>query len=293
LFFFVAALATANAQIASLEAELHASQKAYDAAAAAKASAEKSQKTALGKAKKAEKALADANKEHAQRERAVAERLHTMSTAAESKYFRLVFYFQLLLHWCTLLTLVSSFLFCCAEIAGMSPSSLQTDNDPLMDAVNLLEENWISIQETFELVSRVLSRLFAGLWPKKIAAMPKDNLAELAKSFDTVEEPTLQLKGLSIKRGAEGAIALSLAHGTNFDWERVSSPHGHTRDKMKVFFEKAKKLAPALLKTISPSAASAMPAAPPPTAKNPVPSSASGEDLAAPSSATEHNAEVA
>jgi hypothetical protein len=39
--------------------------------------------------KKAEKALADANKEHAQREQAVAERLRTMSTAAEGKYFAL------------------------------------------------------------------------------------------------------------------------------------------------------------------------------------------------------------
>jgi hypothetical protein len=66
LFNFVAALATANARIASLEAELRALQKAYDAAATAKASAEKSQKAALGKAKKAERALADINKEHAQ-----------------------------------------------------------------------------------------------------------------------------------------------------------------------------------------------------------------------------------
>jgi hypothetical protein len=74
----VAALATANARIASLDAELRASQKAYDAAAAAKANAEKSQKSALVKAKKAEKALTDSNKEHAQREQAVAERLHTM-----------------------------------------------------------------------------------------------------------------------------------------------------------------------------------------------------------------------
>jgi hypothetical protein len=95
---FVAALATANARIASLEAELHASQKAYDAATAAKASAEKSQKTPLSKAKKAEKALADANKEHAQREHAVAERLHTMSSAAESKRCALSFYFRLLSH---------------------------------------------------------------------------------------------------------------------------------------------------------------------------------------------------
>jgi hypothetical protein len=87
----VAALATANARIASLEAELSASQKAYDISAAAKASVEKSQKSALGKAKKAEKALADANKEQAQREEAVTEHLRTMSAAAEGKCFALFF----------------------------------------------------------------------------------------------------------------------------------------------------------------------------------------------------------
>jgi chromosome segregation ATPase len=96
----VAALAIANARIASLEAELRASQKAYDAAATAKANAEKSQKAVLGKAKKAEKALADAKKEHVQQEQAVVERLHTMSAAAGSKFFRLVSYFRLLLHCC-------------------------------------------------------------------------------------------------------------------------------------------------------------------------------------------------
>jgi hypothetical protein len=93
-----------------------------------------------------------------------------------------------------------------------------------MTAVNLLEANWISIQETFELVSHVLSRLFIGLWPKKKAEVPRDNLAKLAKAFDTTEDPTLQLKGLSLRHGAEGAIALSYAHGADFDWEKVSSP---------------------------------------------------------------------
>jgi hypothetical protein len=81
----------ANAHIASLEAELSASQKAYDVATAAKANSEKSQKSALGKAKKAEKALADANKEHTQREQAVTERLRRMSAAAEGKHFALSF----------------------------------------------------------------------------------------------------------------------------------------------------------------------------------------------------------
>jgi hypothetical protein len=96
----VAALATANARIASLEAELSASQKAYDVATTAKASAETSQKSALGKAKKAEKALADANKEHSQREQAVTERLRTMSAAAEGKYLPCLL-FRLLLRCCT------------------------------------------------------------------------------------------------------------------------------------------------------------------------------------------------
>jgi hypothetical protein len=162
-----------------------------------------------------------------------------------------------------------------------------------MTAVNLLEANWISIQETFELVSHVLSRLFVGLWLKKKAEVPRDNLAKLAKAFDTNEDPTLQLKGLSLKRGAEGAIALSYAHGADFDWEKVSSPYGRTRDEMKAFFEKAKKLAPALVATISPSAASTTSTAPPPAAEDPAPPSTVGEAFVMPSFATEQNAEVA
>jgi hypothetical protein len=62
---------------------------------------------------------------------------------------------------------------------------------------------------------------------------------------------------------------------------------------MKIFFEKAKKLAPALLSTISPSAASAVPAAPSPAPKAPVPPPTASEELAAPPSSMEHNAEVA
>jgi hypothetical protein len=53
---------------------------------AAKASAEKLHKTALAKAKKAEKALADVNREHLEREQAVTERLNTMSAAAGGTY---------------------------------------------------------------------------------------------------------------------------------------------------------------------------------------------------------------
>jgi hypothetical protein len=86
-------LATANARISSLEAELNASRKAFDAATTAKVSAEKSTKSALTKAKKAEKALTDANQEHLQREQAVAERLNMMSAAAGGTFCTFLFLF--------------------------------------------------------------------------------------------------------------------------------------------------------------------------------------------------------
>jgi hypothetical protein len=162
-----------------------------------------------------------------------------------------------------------------------------------MTAVNLLEANWISIQEIVELVSRVLTRMFVGLWPKKKAEVPKDDLKKLAKAFDTTKDPILQMKGLSLKRGAEGAIALSYAHGADVDWDKVSSPHGRTRAELKAFFEKAKKLAPTLASIISSSAASATSTAPPPAAEEPAPPTTVGEEFTMPSSATEQNAEVA
>jgi hypothetical protein len=111
-----ATLASANARIASLEAELNASRKAYDVAAAAKAAVEKSQKAALGKAKNAERALADANEEHAQREQAVAERPRTMSAAAESKHFAFNFCLSNSTALVYLMTFVSFFLFLLCRI---------------------------------------------------------------------------------------------------------------------------------------------------------------------------------
>jgi hypothetical protein len=82
-----------------------------------------------------------------------------------------------------------------------------------MAAVNLLEANWISIQEIFELASCVLTRIFVGLWTKKKAEMPADDLRKLAKVFDTPKDPILLMKSHSVKRGTEWSIALTYAHG--------------------------------------------------------------------------------
>jgi hypothetical protein len=88
-------LEAANARISSLEAELEASRKAWDAATAAKTTTEKSSKSALARAKKAEKALSDANKEHIQREQAVLERLNKMSALAGGEYHVFPFFVEL------------------------------------------------------------------------------------------------------------------------------------------------------------------------------------------------------
>jgi hypothetical protein len=125
-----------------------------------------------------------------------------------------------------------------------------------MAAVNLLESNWISIQEIFELASRMLTQIFFGLWPKKKADAPTANLKKLAMTFDTPKDPILLVKSRSVKRGAEGATALSYAHGEEVNWEKVSSSRGRPLSELRGFFEKAKKYAPGIVSIITPSAAS-------------------------------------
>jgi hypothetical protein len=142
-----------------------------------------------------------------------------------------------------------------AEYTEVSVSTLQLDDDPLLAAVSLLEANWISIQEIFELVNRALTRIFVGLWPKqKVEVL---DLKNLAKAFDTPDDPIHVMKGLSLKRGAEGAIAFLYAHGAEVNWEKVSSSHGRPCSELKAFFEKAKRYAPGIVSMISPSTASA------------------------------------
>jgi hypothetical protein len=43
--------------------------------------------------------------------------------------------------------------------------------------------------------------------------MLDNDLKKLAKAFDTPNDPILLMNGRSVKRGAEGATALTYAHG--------------------------------------------------------------------------------
>jgi hypothetical protein len=161
--------------------------------------------------------------------------------------------------------------------------------------VSLLEANWISIQEIFELASRALTWIFVRLWPKQRAELPETDLKKLAKAFDTLNDPILLMKGRSMKRGAEGAIALAYAHGKEVDWEKVSSSRGRPLSELRVFFEKANKYVRGIVSIISPSLASStsMPASSTLASSAPMPPPKAAATSATPTSATEHDVEVA
>jgi hypothetical protein len=144
------------------------------------------------------------------------------------------------------------------------------------------------------LVNRVLTWIFVGLWPKQKANV--SGLKNLAKAFDTSDDPILAMKGLSLKRGTEGAIAFSYAHGEEVNWEKVSSSPGRPHVELKAFFEKAKKYAPGIVSMISPSVAFAtgttLISSTPATSGSVPPPDASAAS-ATPTSATDREAEVA
>jgi hypothetical protein len=126
--------------------------------------------------------------------------------------------------------------------------------------------------------------------------VPDADLKKLAKAFDTPEDPILLMKGRSMKRGAEGAIALAYTHGEEVNWEKVSSSRGRPLSELRVFFEKAKKYAPGIVSIISPSVASSTSATPvssTPATSGSMPPPNTGATSTAPTSATEHDVEVA
>jgi hypothetical protein len=141
----------------------------------------------------------------------------------------------------------------------------------------------------------VLTRFFVGLWPKKKDGMLATDLKKLAAVFDTVEDPVLLMKGRSVKRGAEGAIALAYSHGKEVNWQKVSSSRGRPLSKLQGFFEKAKKYAPGIVSIITPSAASStstpIPSTPASSGSMPPPNA--GATSSAPTSAADPDDEVA
>jgi hypothetical protein len=96
------------------------------------------------------------------------------------------------------------------------------------------------------------------------------------------------MKRMSVKRGVEGAIALTQSHGEEVNWEKVGASYAIPLVEMMEFFKKAKEYAPKLVSHILPPAASSTTA---PGSSAPTPSTPT-IDASAPSSALDPATEV-
>jgi hypothetical protein len=161
--------------------------------------------------------------------------------------------------------------------------------DPLLDAVDVLESNWKLAQDILQQTRHVMIRMFIGFCPKKKDEMRADNLQKLIAAFDTIEDPIRAMKRISVKRGVEGAIALAQSHGEEVNWEKVGASYGIPLVEMTEFFKKAKEYAPKLVSLILPPTASST------TAPRSLTSSSSTPvvDASVHSSATDPTTEVA
>jgi hypothetical protein len=109
---------------------------------------------------------------------------------------------------CTFLLVV---FFCDAaeQLGEIIKLRLDSAKDLLLDNVGVLESNWRNARNVLQQTRHVLPRLFAGLFPKKRKDMPVGNQRNLVEAFDTLEDPVLQLKLSSARRGVKGMTALS------------------------------------------------------------------------------------
>jgi hypothetical protein len=114
-------LAAGSARISALEAELNAAIEAWEGANAVKVAVEKVAKSAESRAKKAEKALSNADQNRVQREQTIAERLDKISVLVGSKCC--VCLFWLLVQICIadiLFSFFGLFIYGAAEKIGVS-----------------------------------------------------------------------------------------------------------------------------------------------------------------------------
>jgi hypothetical protein len=157
----------------------------------------------------------------------------------------------------------------------------------LLAAVDVLESNWKLVQNMLQLTHHVLIRMFVGFWPKKRDEMPGDNLRKLVAAFNTIEDPVRAMKHISVKRGVEGAIALTQSHGEEVNWENVGASYAVPLVEMTEFFKKAKEYVTKLVSLILPPAASSTSATRSSAPSSSIPAANASAPSSAPDPATE------
>ncbi|KAK1611789.1 hypothetical protein QYE76_035462 [Lolium multiflorum] len=111
------------------------------------------------------------------------------------------------------------------------------DNDPLLDALSVLEFHGTETREGIEQADAGLSRLFPYFFPKKTE--PKTFLA-LAKDFNPPEDLGLKMRQENMKIAVESTVALVADSQQTIDWTKVGDTQEMETTKWRALIRAAK-----------------------------------------------------
>ncbi|KAK1631296.1 hypothetical protein QYE76_005611 [Lolium multiflorum] len=111
------------------------------------------------------------------------------------------------------------------------------ENDPLLDALSLLEIHGDEARDGLAEAEAGLSRLYPYLFPKKEQPTP---FLALARCFNTAENLGLKLRQESLKVGVESTIALVVDSQQDIDWTKVGDTQEMETKKWQSLIKAAK-----------------------------------------------------
>ncbi|KAK1693150.1 hypothetical protein QYE76_009847 [Lolium multiflorum] len=111
------------------------------------------------------------------------------------------------------------------------------DNDPLLDALSVLEFHGTEVREGIEQADAGLLRLFPYFFPKK--AEPKTFLA-LAKDFNPPEDLGLKMRQENMKIAVESTVALVADSQQTIDWTKIGDTEQIEQTKWRSLIKAAK-----------------------------------------------------
>ncbi|KAK1670195.1 hypothetical protein QYE76_058354 [Lolium multiflorum] len=110
-------------------------------------------------------------------------------------------------------------------------------NDPLLDALSLLELHGREIREGVANASAVLSALFPYFFPKK---EEPSTFLDLAKMFNTSEDLGLKVRQENMKVAVENTVALVADSGQAIDWMKVGDTEQIEQSRWRSLMKAAK-----------------------------------------------------
>lgn len=160
---------------------------------------------------------------------------------------------ELLLHTVSMFYLLLRFaIIPAAEKLGSGyTDNIEHDEDPLLDAMSVLELNADLACHSLATAREALTRMCKHFFPKPLKI--PSALEGLGNLFLTKEEPALIYRWNATRTGIEATIALVNHSRQVVNWEMVTTAKGLTGASLTALLKEAKKFSRAILNKVDPS----------------------------------------